>query len=250
MSSLSERFGLSQAIDPALARHTPLWPELRVPPAPLHRNGNGSVHQIASGDASPSDRDRAVAPGAPPAQAQISLAEHKRRLAAAYRRGFAAGYARAQEQAASVRRQIAEDVAALGREIARRIDEERAAAERRTQQREAAVVELAVTIARHILKQELSTNPEAILPMVRHLIGESPKQALRLFASPRDIAILQALACDGTDDPRLTVEEDPALQPGDVILQMEHGRYDLSIDKQLAHLAEQLEREASADASA
>jgi flagellar assembly protein FliH len=133
--------------------------------------------------------------------AAIVLEQHDRRMKdeaihqAGYEAGFTAGHAHAMPE---VQRQIEAFTQSEGQELARRfagIFEVAAAQMEQVEQMAAqGVLDLAVELARQVLRHELSVNPNVVLPVVREALGvlfEDARSA-RVRLNPEDFDVVQA----------------------------------------------------------
>jgi flagellar biosynthesis/type III secretory pathway protein FliH len=103
---------------------------------------------------------------------------------------------------------------------------------------------LAVSIARRILGRELALSPEAVAAVAARAVREvRARRDVTVRVSPSDEEAvrraepgLAALLERGA----LSVRADPALQPGDVVVESEAGRVDARVETQLAAFARAL----------
>jgi flagellar assembly protein FliH len=98
-------------------------------------------------------------------------------------------------------------------------------------------VKLAIAIARRILYRELSTDPEAILGLVKAAFGKlNARETHRLRVSPSDAAAIQEHRTKLQLPPALEIAADAALTPGSAVFETSRGELDASIDTQLAEI--------------
>jgi type III secretion system HrpE/YscL family protein len=166
---------------------------------------------------------------------------------------------RAEQQAAQIRSDAHKEADALRREAreagtaeARRalVAAELALRAEAVRLRERAgdrLVRLAVTLAQQVLDHELSSDPAAILRLVRRAVAQvswaprarvrlHPEEARRLEqAYPR----LSATAAGGAE---LEIRADASLSPGDCLVETESGEVDGSVRARLADLEQALAR--------
>jgi flagellar assembly protein FliH len=166
--------------------------------------------------------------------------------------GFAEGMAQAQEDAAAVIEQAWQDADAITAEA--RATAEATVAQAQAErakllaQSEAQVIELALAVARVILHREVSQDPRAILPSVRaalqKLKGE-PEPVLRVAPAwvPFLTAQMGAVVGGLPGAPRLTVQGDPALAPGDWTVTGAGGWVDGRLEAQIRVAEERIRRE-------
>jgi flagellar biosynthesis/type III secretory pathway protein FliH len=137
----------------------------------------------------------------------------------ARRAAFAAGHADGMASAAAALARVAEVEAARLAEL------------------DAAVVEVALEIARRVVGREIATRPADVLDMAR--------RALRAAAGAGDVVVRVAPTDVGTvrealpalqaacDRGALSIAEDPGLDPGEVVVETGGGRVDARVAAQL-----------------
>lgn len=150
------------------------------------------------------------------ARAEGFAAGHKE----GYEAGFAAGRAAAMAQMEEILNTVKDVAAAARAERQRLLNASRAD-----------LVKLAVAIAEKILVRELAADPTFPAAAVESLLGSPQGQgAVRLRLAPRTVARWQEQAQEVVDRLRLQlgvdVVEDPALQPGDFLLETDWGFID------------------------
>lgn len=122
-------------------------------------------------------------------------------------------------------------------------------ASRLAEQARADALEIGFQVARKILETEVRTSPEPLFALVKTALrraGGSRRIALRL--SPEDAARVQ------TDEGRAHLEEvsaarvevfpDPALQPGDCLVETDYGQIDGRLETRLGELRRAVETSA------
>ena len=140
------------------------------------------------------------------------------------KQGYAAGVREAQSRVDEAQREL--DLAA----------EQRRAAIREA---EPEVARLAIEVASLILKHEIMLDPAAAASLVRDAIGRvEDGTAVTVRVSPSSAAAMAHL-CSGLEanGPDLRFEEDPALEPGDCMLETSRGTIDERISTQLERVA-------------
>jgi len=182
-----------------------------------------------------------VAPGgtapAPPTEAEMQA-----QLQTAYRQGEAAGAQTATER-------LTGPLASLGtvaQELAGLRPRVRAEAEQ-------GVVNLAIAIARRVLHREISTDPAALLGLVKSAGARlNARELNRLRVSPKDSASIQEHRDRIGLPPGLEIAADPALVPGSAIFETARGELDASVETQLDEiergLADRLRRRSAGGA--
>jgi flagellar assembly protein FliH len=175
------------------------------------RQDTGRPHGL---DAEPGESEHAV-------QARLDTARQQGRA-----EGEAAGLARAGQRLDPV---IANLSAAIN-ELAQQRARLRADAEEDT-------VKLAIAIARRVLHRELSTDPEAILGLVKAAFGKlNARETHRLRVSPEDAAALEENRARLELPPRVEIARDPSLRRGSAVFETSRGELDASVDTQIAEI--------------
>jgi flagellar biosynthesis/type III secretory pathway protein FliH len=107
------------------------------------------------------------------------------------------------------------------------------------------VVALALAVARKLLGRELAASPDAVIALARAALGEArERREVLLRVSPGDAAAIRAAESTLAATlarARLGLREDPALAPGDVVVETEAGRVDARIGSQLAAVSRAVE---------
>jgi type III secretion protein L len=103
------------------------------------------------------------------------------------------------------------------------------------------VAALALDVARRVLGRELEARPDAVVDLAaRAVAGASERAVVTLWVSPADAPRVRAaeprLAALLARAPGLALREDPALGPGDVVVETEVGRLDARVEAQLGAL--------------
>lgn len=179
-------------------------------------------------------------PAAPPANGDAGE-RLRRQLAAlreaARREGYAQGY---REGRAAAERRLRTALGAvrglLLRVLAERVRDDGDLSD--------ALVELARSLAERVLAEALAENPERLATMARAAAAAlGPVEEVEVRVHPRDVAAVAAAAAWEGLRLRVRVVEDPALEPGDVLLHSPRGRVDLRIGRQLERLLAAAEEE-------
>lgn len=104
------------------------------------------------------------------------------------------------------------------------------------------LVTLAMTIARHMVRRELKTDPGEIVGVVREALDKLPvaSRGISLYLHPDDVAMVrEALSLSG-DEQSCKIIEDPAMSRGGCRVVTEASQVDATIEKRLATLITQL----------
>jgi flagellar assembly protein FliH len=156
------------------------------------------------------------------------------RAQAAYQRGLREGDASARQQAEAQIDSALEDIGNTVAELARLKPHLRHEAEED-------VVKLAMAISRRILHREISTDPEALLGLVRAALDKlDGREIHRIRANPLDAPILenhfQTMFRKLGLSRKIEVFADTALRRGAAIFETAHGALDASVDTQLQEI--------------
>jgi flagellar assembly protein FliH len=146
------------------------------------------------------------------------------------------------------RRQAAAQWDAAQQRLARSLEEIAGCKPRLRLEAEREVVELALAIARRILRRELHIDPEAVLGLVKAALEKaSQREVTEIRIHPAHAELVRAhLERIGAPE-ALELLPDPSLEPGAVVLETARGLIDASIETQLDEigrgLADVLHRE-------
>ncbi|WP_406624245.1 FliH/SctL family protein [Acidovorax sp. SDU_ACID1] len=194
-------------------------------------DGSEVLHAaIAEPDAGPSE--------VPPAPPGVDEAEHQSLVQQAREEGYARGLAEGQEQAHLQWQQRMDDyVSGQGRETAERLAGLAQAVEASLaglqQGLAQEVLQLACDIARQVVRQEITGNPRAMLPVVREaldmLVSEGRPATVRL--NPADWAALEQPLRGEFGAARIQWLPDATVQPGDCSVESGGAVVDGSLDK-------------------
>lgn len=173
------------------------------------------------------------------AQAQAREAAAERgRDDAVRQEGYAQGFAQAQAQAAlETQQRIAEFTRNQGEEAAHRLAALFASTSLQLQQSEQAiaqgVLELACEVARQVLRQELSVNPNVLLPVVREalslLLTDSKSAVVRM--NPLDLEVLEEPLRAEFSSLSLTLLADARVDRGGCLVESAGTVVDATVEK-------------------
>lgn len=185
--------------------------------------------RAAGGPTAQNSRPRA-AESTPVAESRWSEQEAEARARAAYNQGLAAGEAAALQRMQQKLDPVLNGLNAMIAELASSRKRLRAEAEDDA-------MKLAIAIARRVLYRELSTDPEAILGLVKAAFGKlNARETHRLRVSPADAAAIQEHRAKLQLPPALEIASDGSLTPGSAIFETSRGDLDASVDTQLAEI--------------
>jgi flagellar assembly protein FliH len=156
--------------------------------------------------------------------------EAEARARAAYQQGQAAGEASALQQAQQKLDPVLKGFNAVIAELATMRKRTRAEAEEDT-------MRLAIAIARRVLYRELSTDPEAILGLVKAAFDKlNARETHRLRLSPSDAVLVGEQRAKLQMPPGLEIVADRSLTVGSAIFETSRGDLDASVDTQLQEI--------------
>lgn len=178
---------------------------------------------------------RATAAEAVAREAKGREAGYAEGLRAGQEQGLAAGR---EDGIASVRAEAEAAIAAIrekaSAQAAATVEQSVELRRRLRQQMEADLVQLAVAIARRILRRELAVDPDALLGIVKSTVERlAARELLTVRVAPADAARLRARLPDLRLPDRVEVIEDPSLTWGALIFDTTRGHYDASVETQI-----------------
>lgn len=183
----------------------------------------------ALGPTAQNNRPRAIE-SAPVSESRLSAQEAESRTRAAYNQGLAAGEAAALQRMQQKLDPVLNGLNSIIAELASSRKRIRAEAEDDT-------MRLAIAIARRVLYRELSTDPDAILGLVKAAFSKlNARETHRLRVSPSDAAAIQEHRAKLQLPPALEIVADGSLTPGSAIFETSRGDLDASVDTQLAEI--------------
>ena len=153
---------------------------------------------------------------------------------AGYADGVIQGHAQAQTE---VQQQMADFLANQAQMTAKRLGEVFSAAQSELNQSQQVVaegvLELACELARQVLRQELSVNPNVMLPVIREaveLLGVEHQSAV-VRMHPTDMDVLQAPLAGEFAGLSLSLRADPTLEPGGCVVESAGMVIDATLQK-------------------
>lgn len=105
-----------------------------------------------------------------------------------------------------------------------------------------AVSDLAVLIARHLVRRELKANPGEVVGVVRESMRHLPiaPRAARIRLHPEDAELVQSAFALGDDERSWRLEPDPLITRGGCIVETDSSRIDASVESRLAAIASKM----------
>lgn len=175
-------------------------------------------------------RDHAPTPTAE--EIAVSLAEVRREAyATAYHQGFEEGTARGM--------QAAHDVAAQLSSVMDHLAQPLAAVDVGVVD---AISDLAVLIARHLVRRELRVSPGEVVGVVREAMRHLPvaPRVARIRLHPEDAELVQQALAIRDDTRTWQLEPDPLITRGGCIVETDVSRIDASVESRLAAIASRM----------
>lgn len=195
---------------------------LAAEPVVWKRIGPGAVSGAAPGHGADPRESSAL-------QARVAELERdiERREQAAFKKGLEQGRAAAAQEAAAQLKPVLERFALTINELA---------AHRRQLRREAEtdLVKLAIAIARRVLRREMSTDPDAMLGLVKAALEKlEGREIERVRVHPADAAAVKQHLERASTGARFEVVPEPRLERGAAIFETSRGSLDASVETQL-----------------
>lgn len=97
------------------------------------------------------------------------------------------------------------------------------------------LVQLAIAVARQLIRRELKTQPSEVVAAVREGLNYVPSQNryVRLLLHPDDVSTVRSALSLSEEERRWQVVEDPSLTRGGCLLETEHSRIDATVETRL-----------------
>jgi flagellar assembly protein FliH len=182
------------------------------------------------------------------AQAQAQQAQTSDEQAQILRQeGYAEGFIQGRAQAMlEAQRQINEFIANQGQEAARQlaslVESARTQLDAAEQATAQGVLELSCELARQVLRQEIASNPNVLLPVIREALAAlfADSKTTRVSLHPLDLDMVQEVLNAEFPNLSLTLQADPALSRGGCRIASAHTLIDGSIEKRWSRAIAQL----------
>jgi flagellar assembly protein FliH len=155
-----------------------------------------------------------------------------------FRAGYAEGVAQGKIQAqAELQQQMSGFMAGQAQEAAQRFGDLLVSTQSQLSQAKQVmaegVLELSCEIARQVLRQELSVNPNVLMPVIREsldLLGAEHRSAV-VRLNPQDLEVLEGLVSSEFSGMVLSLRADAGLQPGGCVVESAGMVVDASLQK-------------------
>jgi flagellar assembly protein FliH len=175
--------------------------------------------------------------------AQVSDEQEQILRQQGYAEGFVQGRAQAMLEA---QRQINEFIATQGQEAARQlaalVDSARTQLDAAEQLAAQGVLELSCELARQVLRQEIASNPNVLLPVIREALAAlfADSKATRVSLHPLDLDMVQDVLRTDFAHLALTLHADATLARGGCRIASDHTVIDGRIEKRWSRAIAQL----------
>ena len=166
------------------------------------------------------------------AQEQGYATGHAEGLAAGNKEGYDAGYERGYSEGLAAAAELTASHQSRLLALAEQAQQQYANLDASMGQ---ALIELATTIARHVIGQELKQHPEHLVPLVRQAITQPPgvNQAMEVQLNPKDYALIEKsgqLPLPG----HIRLKADPNIEQGGWYVQTAYGEIDATLQTRWA----------------
>lgn len=142
-----------------------------------------------------------------------------------------------EEGAGSERRHWAPRLQAAEERLARAVADVASCKARLRREVEREMVELALAIARKVVRRELTVDPAALAGIARAALDRvSARDIVRVRVAPAGREPLQKALAELDPDAEVTVEADASLAAGGLVIETARGTLDASIDGQLEEI--------------
>lgn len=157
--------------------------------------------------------------------------------APAGQRGYEEGFARGREEALAIGRQELQAQVAVLQRLMQALTRPFAELDEAV---ETSLLELATTIARQIIRRELTADPELILAVIHDAIAMLPVAARRITLQlhPEDAHLVRQHMPAPLEEDLWRLVEDASCARGGCIVTTEHSRLDATIEQQVARIAD------------
>jgi flagellar assembly protein FliH len=104
------------------------------------------------------------------------------------------------------------------------------------------VAELALLIARHLVRRELKAAPGEVVAVVREAMRHLPvaSRGTRLRLNPDDVEIVRSALAIGSGDTAWRLDPDPLIARGGCVVETETSRIDATVETRLAAIASRM----------
>lgn len=195
--------------------------------------GGPSVGGLSKAQPKPTRAEPPPPPAAPP---EPTADQWLARIEEARTQGYQQGYRDGLEALEAAKRQFGQQLSAQLGQVVVAFDDQTAALDARMAQ---TLVESAVTLARQVVRTEISQRPEVIAQVAQDAIGAVILSArhLRLRLNPKDLALVEAGAADVLKARSVILQADASIVAGGCVVESDLGQVDARIETRWAHAA-------------
>ncbi len=145
-----------------------------------------------------------------------------------FREGYEEGQQAARNEIARLREKLEASLTFIANPVAQ-ID----------RQVETELLELALAVARQILRREISIDPKHLMGLIREAIKQLPSntQKIMIHLCPSDAQVLREMLHDNDRTQHWQIIDDPALKQGDCKIHTDASFVDTSVDALISRLA-------------
>jgi flagellar assembly protein FliH len=104
------------------------------------------------------------------------------------------------------------------------------------------LVQLAMAIARHLVRREFKSNPGEMIGLVKEALSALPmaSQSVRVLLHPDDVSTVRDTLSGNDMEQSWSIVEDPTLNPGDCRVLSENSEVDGTLERRMAAIVAQL----------
>ena len=141
------------------------------------------------------------------------------------------------EAETAARQAAAQEIAALQHRLLQSIESVATLRPRLRLEAERQVVELAIAVARRVLRRQITIDPDAVAGLVRSALdGLSLREVVSIRCHPASTTSIQTGLERLGAPPALRIEPDPSLEAGAVLVETTYGVLDASVTTQLEEI--------------
>lgn len=173
---------------------------------------------------------------AEPAEPEIDVSAWEARVQEARQQGWHDGYRDGLEALEAAKRQYAQQVSAQVAQVVAAFQDQIQALEARMAE---ALVDTAVTLARQVVRSELTQRPECIVQVAQEALAAVvlSAQHLRLRLNPEDVALVAEGAAESLEARSVQLVPDADVHRGGCRVESDLGQVDARIESRWAHAA-------------
>lgn len=194
-------------------------------PSPSLRTATIIEDRSRQGDLKTPEANTSAPPGIPDAGQEREQIERE-----SYQRGFSEGKGIGRSQSAAELQPILD-------RLTRSLAELSSLRSKIRKNAEGDLLKLSITIARRVLRRELTLDPESIEGFIRVALEKlNSRELCRVRVHPDQEAAIRASLERFSNSHKVELIPDPSLESGDVLFETAHGTIDASIEAQLREI--------------